>query len=70
MRGVEGVIFSPMSHTYAFALTAAILLAVMLTPVLSSYLLRIGMRETHNVVWEGLHRFYHNLFIRIYDGPI
>ena len=36
MRGVEGVIFSPMSHTYAFALTAAILLAVMLTPVLSS----------------------------------
>jgi cobalt-zinc-cadmium resistance protein CzcA len=65
MRGVEGVIFSPMSHTYAFALTAAILLAVMLTPVLSSYLLRTGMRETHNVVWEGLHRFYHNLFIRI-----
>ena len=69
MRGVEGVIFSPMSHTYAFALTAAILLAVMLTPVLSSYLLRIGMRETHNVVWEGLHRFYHNLFIRILRWP-
>jgi cobalt-zinc-cadmium resistance protein CzcA len=69
MRGVEGVIFSPMSHTYAFALTAAILLAVMLTPVLSSYLLRTGMRETHNVVWEGLHRFYHNLFIRILRWP-
>ncbi|HYB91708.1 MAG TPA: CusA/CzcA family heavy metal efflux RND transporter [Candidatus Binataceae bacterium] len=69
MRGVEGVIFSPMSHTYAFALTTAILLAVTLTPVLSSYLLRKGMKETHNVVWEGFHRFYHNLFVRILRWP-
>jgi heavy metal efflux system protein len=69
MRGVEGVIFSPMSHTYAFALTTAILLAVMLTPVLSSYLLRTGMRETHNPVWEAFHRFYHNLFIVILRRP-
>ena len=28
MRGVEGAIFSPMSHTYAYALGTAILLAV------------------------------------------
>jgi heavy metal efflux system protein len=69
MQGVEGVIFSPMSHTYAFALATAILLAVMLTPVLSSYLLRTGMRETHNLVWEAFHRFYHNLFIRILRRP-
>ncbi len=69
MRGVEGVIFSPMSHTYAFALTTAIVLAVMLTPVLSSFLLRKGMKETHNIVWEALHRFYHNLFIRILRWP-
>ena len=38
MRGVEGAIFSPMSHTYAYALGTAILLAVSLSPVLSSYL--------------------------------
>jgi len=69
MRGVEGVIFSPMSHTYAFALTTAILLAVMLTPVLSSFLLRKGIKENHNIVWEEFHRFYHNLFIRILRRP-
>ncbi len=69
MRGVEGVIFSPMSHTYAFALTTAILLAVMLTPVLSSFLLRTRMKETHNIVWEAFHRFYHSLFIRILRWP-
>jgi cobalt-zinc-cadmium resistance protein CzcA len=69
MSGVEGVIFSPMSHTYAFALTTAILLAATLTPVLSSYLLRKGMKETHNLVWEAFHRFYHNLFVRILRRP-
>jgi heavy metal efflux system protein len=69
MKGVEGAIFSPMSHTYAYALTIAILLAVMLSPVLSSVLLHKGMKETHNVVWEAFHNFYHNLFVRILRWP-
>ncbi|HTY54180.1 MAG TPA: efflux RND transporter permease subunit, partial [Candidatus Binataceae bacterium] len=69
MRGVEGVIFSPMSHTYAFALTTAILLAVTVTPVLSSFMLKKGMKETHNIVWESLRGFYHNLFVRILKWP-
>ena len=64
MQGVEGAIFSPMSHTYAYALTIAILLAVMLSPVLSSFMLHKGMKETHNFVWEAFHRFYHSLFVR------
>ncbi len=69
MKGVEGVIFSPMSHTYAFALTTAIILAVTLTPVLSSFLLEKGMKQTHNIVWTSFHRFYHNLFVRILRFP-
>jgi heavy metal efflux system protein len=69
MQGVEGAIFSPMSHTYAYALTIAILLAVMLSPVLSSFLLHKGMKETHNFVWEAFHRFYHNLFVRVLRWP-
>ena len=69
MRGVEGAIFSPMSHTYAYALTIAILLAVMLSPVLSSFLLHKGMTETHNFIWEAFHSFYHNLFVRILRLP-
>jgi heavy metal efflux system protein len=69
MKGVEGVIFSPMSHTYAFALTSAIILAVTLTPVLSSYLLKKGMKETHNPVWKALHRGYHHLFVRVLRWP-
>jgi heavy metal efflux system protein len=69
MQGVEGAIFSPMSHTYAYALTIAILLAVMLSPVLSSFMLHKGMRETHNFVWEAFHRFYHGLFVRVLRWP-
>jgi heavy metal efflux system protein len=69
MRGVEGVIFSPMSHTYSFALVSAILLAVTLSPVLTSFLLRKGMKETSNFVWEGFSRVYHNLFVRVLRWP-
>src|ERR1700736_6577430 len=45
MRGVEGAIFSPMSHTYAYALGSAILLAVTLTPVLGSFAFARGMKR-------------------------
>jgi cobalt-zinc-cadmium resistance protein CzcA len=69
MRGVEGAIFSPMSHTYAYALVTAIVLAVTLSPALSSLLLHKGMKETHNFVWEAFSRFYHNLFVRILQWP-
>ncbi len=69
MQGVEGAIFSPMSHTYAYALIVAIVLAVMLSPVLCSYLLHKGMKETHNFIWEAFYLFYHNLFVRIIRWP-
>jgi cobalt-zinc-cadmium resistance protein CzcA len=69
MQGVEGAIFSPMSHTYAYALIIAILLAVMLSPVLCSLLLHKGMPETHNFLWEGMRHFYHNLFVRVLRWP-
>jgi heavy metal efflux system protein len=69
MRGVEGAIFSPMSHTYAYALTTAILLAVTLSPVLSSILLRKGMEERRNFIWLAISRFYHNLFVGVLQWP-
>src|SRR5208283_320011 len=69
MKGVEGVIFSPMSHTYAFKLTTAIILAATVSPVLCSYMLKKGMKETHNPVWTAFHRAYHKLFVRVLRWP-
>jgi cobalt-zinc-cadmium resistance protein CzcA len=70
MRGVEGAIFSPMSHTYAYALAAAVLLAVTLTPVLSSYLFEVGVSEARNRLWSGINHFYHGIFIRVVRHPL
>jgi cobalt-zinc-cadmium resistance protein CzcA len=69
MRGVEGAIFSPMSHTYAFALGTAILLAVTLSPVLSSFFFARGMRTVHNPVWTAIAAFYHGMFERVLTWP-
>ena len=69
MRGVEGAIFSPMSHTYAFALATAILLAVTLSPVLSSFFFARGMRTIRNPVWAGIAAFYHGMFERVLRWP-
>lgn len=57
MRGVEGVIFSPMARTYAFAIGGAILLSLTLTPVLSAIFLR-KTREEDNAVMRSIKRVY------------
>ncbi len=73
LTGVAGVIFSPMAHTYAFAIGGAILMAVTLTPVLAARGLRFktshGPRQPSNAEHEHdswlmrrLNRFYLPLF--------
>ncbi len=42
LTGVAGVIFSPMAHTYAFAIGGAIVLALTLTPVLAERGLKVA----------------------------
>jgi cobalt-zinc-cadmium resistance protein CzcA len=69
MRGVEGAIFSPMSHTYAYALGSAILLAVTLTPVLSSFAFARGLSDVYNPVWNAITRFYHAIFVGVLRWP-
>src|SRR6202158_1873655 len=69
MRGVEGAIFSPMSHTYAYALGTAILLAVTLTPVLGSFAFAGGLSHINNPVWNAITRFYHAVFVVVLRRP-
>ena len=58
MTGVSGVIFSPMAHTYAFAIGGAILLALSLTPALASKLIPVGAQEKESQIMRWLHRAY------------
>jgi heavy metal efflux system protein len=69
MRGVEGAIFSPMSHTYAYALGSAILLAVTLTPVLGSLAFARGLHDINNPLWNGITRLYHGMFVGVLRWP-
>ncbi len=65
LSGVSGVIFSPMAHTYAFAIGGAIVLSLTLTPVLAERGLKIGTLGDHehdNWLMKGLKKFYLPLF--------
>ncbi len=62
MNGVSGVIFSPLAHTYAFAIGGAILLALTLTPILAERVLRVEKGEGENRLMHVLQRLYRPLF--------
>jgi cobalt-zinc-cadmium resistance protein CzcA len=69
MRNVEGAIFSPMSRTYAYALGTAILLAVTLSPVLSSFVLKKGMKDSDNWMWRSIQQAFHRAFVAVLAWP-
>ncbi len=58
MTGVSGVIFSPMAHTYAFAIGGAILMALTLTPVLAVKFVSAHAEEKEPFIMRVLHRAY------------
>ncbi len=62
MTGVAGVIFSPMAHTYAFAIGAAIVLALTLTPALTKKFIPAESEEKDSFATRHLKRLYLPIF--------
>jgi cobalt-zinc-cadmium resistance protein CzcA len=67
LNGVAGVIFSPMAHTYAFAIGGALCLALSLTPVLARRFLIVpaqapGAPEHTSWLMDFLDRTYRPVF--------
>src|SRR5579862_7246683 len=58
LQRVEGRLFRPMAWTVAFALLGALLFALLIAPVLCSYLFRGRMKEWRNPVLEWLQERY------------
>jgi cobalt-zinc-cadmium resistance protein CzcA len=69
MKGVSGVIFSPMARTYAFAIGTAILLALTLLPVLAWKLIPANTEEKDPIVMRALHRLYTPIADRVLRYP-
>ncbi len=55
MQGVPGKIFAPMSETYVFALTGALIFAVLFSPILASFMRPEKVRAHHTILvtWLG-----------------
>ena len=62
MSGVSGVIFSPMARTYAFAIGGAIVMALTITPAVTSFVLPPDTEEKESLAMRLMHRIYRPLF--------
>ena len=58
LQRVEGRLFKPMAWTVTFALLGALLFAIVLAPVLASFIFRHGASERGNRVLDWLKRHY------------
>src|SRR5690349_23409945 len=65
MRGVPGKIFAPMSITYGFALTGALLFALVFAPVLASWTATTPRRGGQTRVVRWLHGTYAHLLLAL-----
>src|SRR6201999_2119090 len=65
MQGVPGKIFAPMSVTYGFALTGALLFALVFAPVLGSF--AVPKQIKHNAAEDT---WLSGFFRRNYDGGL
>ena len=63
LQRVEGRLFRPMAWTVAFALAGAMVFALLLAPILTSFLFRPGMREWRNPVLALLTRVYRSTLV-------
>ena len=58
LSGPSGVLFKPMADTMIFALIGSLLVTLTLLPVLCSWLMRSGVREKRNAIFERIRGAY------------
>jgi cobalt-zinc-cadmium resistance protein CzcA len=58
LSGPSGVLFKPMADTMIFALIGSLIVTLTLLPVLCSWLMRSGVRERRNAVFERIRGGY------------
>jgi cobalt-zinc-cadmium resistance protein CzcA len=58
LTGPSGVLFKPMADTMIFALIGSLIVTLTLLPVLCSWLIRSGVRERRNAIFERIRSAY------------
>jgi len=67
LQRVEGRLFRPMAWTVAFALLGALLFALVIAPVLCTFLFKGEIKEWRNPVFQWLQEFYGRQLDRCFD---
>ncbi|GIW97114.1 MAG: cation transporter [Pirellulaceae bacterium] len=70
LTGVEGKMFRPMAFTFMSALTAALLIAVTIMPVMASLFLARHVQERETRLVQALKRWYAPLLQRAMQFPV
>ena len=70
LQGVEGKMFRPMALTLIFALTGSLLLSLTATPVLASFVLKVGTSEKETWPIRLAKRFYQPFLDRVLHRPV
>ena len=58
LSGPSGTLFKPMADTMIFALVGSLIVTLTLLPVLCSWLMRSGVRERRNAIFEAIRSAY------------
>ncbi|HEX5182644.1 MAG TPA: CusA/CzcA family heavy metal efflux RND transporter [Allosphingosinicella sp.] len=58
LSGPSGILFKPMADTMIFALIGSLIVTLTLLPVLCYWLMRKGVRELRNPIFEPIRAFY------------
>ena len=61
LTGPSGTLFKPMADTMVFALVGSLIVTLSLLPVLCSWLMRRGVRERRNVIFDVIRSAYMRL---------
>jgi cobalt-zinc-cadmium resistance protein CzcA len=69
LERVEGRLFRPMAFTVAFALFGALVLAITLVPMISTFLLNRPLKEMHNPLLAAVRRVYLPAIDRLLRRP-
>ena len=70
LRGVEGKMFRPMAMTVLFALAASLVVAIVVMPVLSSYIFRKRIEEKHTWLMRKAEAVYVPMLRRVLRFPL
>ena len=70
LQRVEGRLFKPMAWTVSFALLGALIFAMLIAPVLSSFLFRGNVKEWKNPLMTGMTNGYRWLVRTGYSFPL